>query len=223
MGIPYFLEENCNDFPPPSRLLTHDLAVIGSNLDPDSLLKAYRKGYFPWYNQGEPRCWFHLDPRFVLFPSNLHISKSMRPVMKKFNFVMDTAFPEVIHACRTVWRDGQSGGSWISDEIENAYTKMFELGYAHCTEAWQGNDLVGGLYGIRIGQVFFGESMFSKISNASKFAFISFVKEFEKSGGKLIDCQQETQHLASFGAELISRKEFVGYLEKYIPQNENIW
>ncbi len=219
----FFIDDNDDNFPSPSKLVTDDLAVIGSNLKPETIIKAYKMGYFPWYNEGDPRCWFHMDPRLVLFPKNLHVSRSMRPEMKKFRFTMDTAFPEVVRACRMVQRSRQELGTWISDEIEASYFRLFELGYGHSAEAWQGKELVGGLYGIQIGQVFFGESMFAKVNNASKFAFIRFVRQFEAKHGMLIDCQQQTNHLSSMGAKPVSRKEFVSLLEKYIPQNENIW
>lgn len=223
MYQPFYLNQSSSEFPPPSKLIDNGIAAFGEYLNPEVIINGYRKGYFPWAKSDSFFLWFHPDPRFVLFPKHLHISKSMHSVMHKYRFTFDKCFHDVIHSCRTVSRENQQGGTWISEEFEKAYTKMFELGYAHSAEAWEGKELVGGLYGIRFGDIFFGESMFAKKSNASKFTFINFVQEFEKSGGKLVDCQQQTSHLASLGAQTISRREFVGYLEKWIPQNENVW
>lgn len=221
----HFVDFGSDEFPPPSVLSTKDLAVIGSNLDPATLIKAYRLGYFPWFNPGEPPCWFHMDPRLVLFPENLRISKSMRQVMKqnRFTFTTNKDFKEVIRLCRHIPRKGFNGNSWISDDIEASYNALHEMGIAHSAEAWKDGQLAGGLYGIQLGKVFFGESMFAKETNASKFAFIHFVQHFAHEGGCLIDCQQNTSHLFSLGAAPIPRKEFVMLLEKWIPQNENVW
>lgn len=221
----YFLSEDSADFPPPSTILSDYLTVIGSNLKPETIIHAYRKGYFPWYNEGNPRCWFHPNPRMVLFPDELKISRSMRPVLNgnKFSFKIDKHFRQVITLCGSITRWNGETGSWISDEIIEAYTQLHELGYAHCAETWQNNQLVGGLYGLKIGNVFFGESMFSTVSNASKFALIKFVKYLQLQDVGLIDCQQQTQHMASLGARPVNRKLFIRYLEKLIPENENVW
>lgn len=221
----YLLADENNNFPAPSTLNSYDFSVIGANLHPDTLIKAYKLGYFPWFNEGEAIFWYHPEQRMVILPENLHISKSMKPALNqhKFNFTIDRAFPEVIQSCKTTLRKGQPGGSWIHDLTESAYGELFNLGIAHSAEAWLNGKLVGGLYGVQLGQIFFGESMFSLLPNASKFALIKFVKYFQKKGGVLIDCQMETVHLRSLGAKLISRKDFVSYLEKYIPQNDNIW
>lgn len=220
----YYLSEGNDDFISPSLLLTDGLACIGSNLKPQTLIKAYRRGYFPWYNEGDPRCWFNPDPRFVLFPDELKISKSMHPYLNgtRFTFSMDKAFPEVMKGCRFTYRKYSGDSSWITDEFEQAYHTLFKLGIAHSAEAWHKGELAGGLYGIQMGKIFFGESMFAAESNASKYAFIKFVQHFATQGGALIDCQQETEHLRSLGARTIPRNRFINYLKTLIPDNEDI-
>jgi leucyl/phenylalanyl-tRNA--protein transferase len=210
-------EETIYDFPEINSADENGLLAIGGNLSFGTLINAYKKGIFPWYNPGETIQWYSPDPRFVLFPNKIKIGHSMRNVLNKhlFKFTMDKAFPQVIHHCRTAKRNDDPG-TWISDEIEIAYNNLFQKGFAHSAEAWQNNELVGGLYGVLIGQVFFGESMFANKSNASKFAFINWVKVLEKNGIELIDCQVYTSHLESLGAELISRKEFNVLLKKLI-------
>lgn len=220
----YFLDENSDAFPDPSRLPANDLVVVGSNLHPATLIKAYKKGYFPWYNEGEPRCWFHPDPRMILLPDELIVSRSMRPVVNgnRFTFKIDKNFLRVISYCRNARRWNGESKSWITDEIIHAYTSLFHAGYAHCAEAWQDGKLVGGLYGVRIGGVFFGESMFSTVSNASKFAFIKFVGYLKTKGVQLIDCQQQTSHMASLGARPVGRMVFVKYLQELIAENDTV-
>jgi len=212
-------EETIYDFPEINSADENGLLAIGGNLSFGTLINAYKKGIFPWYNPGETIQWYSPDPRFVLFPNKIKIGHSMRNVLNKhlFKFTMDKAFPQVIHHCRTAKRNDDPG-TWISDEIEIAYNNLFQKGFAHSAEAWQNNELVGGLYGVLIGQVFFGESMFANKSNASKFAFINWVKVLEKNGIELIDCQVYTSHLESLGAEFISRKEFNVLLKKLIPE-----
>ena len=200
----------------------HDFAdeygvlAIGGDLSPERLLLAYWNGIFPWFNEGEPIVWWTPDPRFVLFPDELKISKSMRPYFnqKKFEVTYDTCFEKVIKNCSKVPRKGQEGDTWINKKMIKAYCKMHDLGFAHSVEVWRGKELVGGLYGIALGKVFFGESMFMKVSNASKFALISLVNKLKEFDFQLIDCQQETAHLGSLGARSISRKEFLEILEK---------
>ena len=161
--------------------------------------------------------WWSPDPRFVLFPDNLKVSKSMQQVIRKeeFQFKYDTAFEAVIAACGDTPRKGMDG-TWITDDMRAAYTELHRQGYAHSAEAWQDGELVGGLYGIRLGNVFFGESMFSRKSNASKFAFISWVRLLQSQGVQLIDCQLHTPHLESLGAEMITREAFIEYLRGLI-------
>jgi len=197
------------DFAEPDGLL-----AIGGDLSPERLLLAYRNGIFPWY-EGEYILWWCPDPRFVIFPGELRVSKSMKTLLKKnyFDFTMNNSFKDVIHACKKIKRPGQKG-TWITDEVEAAYIRMHELGYAISAEAWKDGALAGGVYGIKLGKVFFGESMFSKISNASKYAFIMLVENLKQQGVELIDCQVYTEHLESLGARMISRKEFIMHLDR---------
>jgi leucyl/phenylalanyl-tRNA--protein transferase len=193
------------------------LLAIGADLSIERLLLAYRSGIFPWYNENDPICLWSPNPRFVLFPDELKISKSMKTVMNKneLSFTINKAFHEVILNCKTTYRKGQAG-TWINNHIVKAYAKLHKLGYAHSAEAWLDNELVAGLYGIRLGNIFFGESMFSKTSNASKFAFINYVNQLQKENIKLIDCQVYTKHLESLGARMIERKEFINHLKENI-------
>jgi leucyl/phenylalanyl-tRNA--protein transferase len=205
-------------FPPVEDADENGLLAIGGDLTPARLILAYRSGIFPWFNEADPICWWSPDPRFVLYPSELKISKSMQQVVKKqtFQFSTNKAFKAVIHACSTTPRNGQDG-TWITNEMQDAYLHMHQLGYAHSAEAWLNDELVGGLYGIRLGNVFFGESMFSHVSNASKFAFIQYVQMLQKENVRLIDCQLHTQHLESLGATMIPRKTFMQHLQQWIP------
>ena len=190
--------------------------AIGGDLGTDRLLLAYRSGIFPWYNEDEPIIWWSPDPRFVLFPAELKVSKSMQAILNnnQFQFTINKVFSRVIKNCKTVSRKGQDG-TWITAAIQNAYIKMHQLGHAHSAEAWQNGKLAGGLYGIRIGNVFFGESMFSTVSNASKFAFINYVQQLQKENVVLIDCQVYTQHLQSLGACMMERKKFIQLLSQH--------
>lgn len=202
--------DNNTWFPKPADALPDGLLAIGGDLRPERLLLAYRSGIFPWYNEGDPPMWWSPDPRFVLYPQKLKVSQSMKAVLRKgiFEYRFNTAFPEVMQACASV-RRSYGAGTWISDEMIAAYTKLHELGYAFSAEAWQSGQLVGGLYGIRIRGMFFGESMFSHVSNASKAAFIHLVRDLEAEGVKLIDCQMYTAHLESLGAEPMRRDAFL--------------
>jgi leucyl/phenylalanyl-tRNA--protein transferase len=204
----YVLEKEL--FFPPVELAEPDgLLAIGGDLSIERLLLAYRQGIFPWY-ESEYILWWSPDPRFVLFPSELKISRSMKTLIQKnaFDFTINTAFEKVIHACKVIKRPGQRG-TWITDEVEKAYIQMHKQGWAISAESWKENELVGGVYGIKLGNIFFGESMFSKKSNASKFAFIKLIENLKEQDIKLIDCQVFTEHLESLGARMISRKEFV--------------
>ncbi|MEO6549911.1 MAG: leucyl/phenylalanyl-tRNA--protein transferase [Ferruginibacter sp.] len=197
-------------FPPVDTATEEGIVAIGGDLGTERLLLAYRNGIFPWFNEDEPIVWWSPDPRFVLYPQRLKVSKSMQTVLNngKFRFTINRAFTQVIQQCKTTYRKGQ-GGTWISPAIQDAYTQLHLLGHAHSAEAWFNGELVGGLYGVKIGKVFFGESMFSKISNASKFAFIKYVQQLKIEGVSLIDCQVYTEHLESLGAEMIERKKFL--------------
>jgi leucyl/phenylalanyl-tRNA--protein transferase len=203
-------------FPPVEEADHEGLIAIGGDLSPERLLMAYRNGIFPWYDGSIP-LWWCPDPRFVLYPSELCISKSMQQVRKKklFAFTMDKAFEAVIDNCKTIFRPGQHG-TWISDTVKEAYTKLHYMGYAHSYEAWHNNELCGGLYGIKFGNIFFGESMFSSEANASKAAFIWAVEHLKNEGVVLIDCQVYTAHLESLGAKFISRNLFLETLKQEI-------
>ena len=200
-------------FPSVEMATEEGIVAIGGDLSVERLLLAYRSGIFPWYSEGEPIVWWSPDPRFVLFPEKLRVTKSMQSVLNNgtFRFTINRAFTAVIQNCKTVYRKEQEG-TWITPAVQQAYTQLHELGYAHSAEAWMNGELVGGLYGIRLGNVFFGESMFSKVSNASKFAFINYVKQLQKEKVALIDCQVYTAHLESLGATMIKRSKFMGLL-----------
>ena len=204
-------------FPPVEDALDDGLLAVGGDLSVERLLLAYHSGIFPWFNEDELPMWWSPDPRFVLFPEQLKVSKSMRQVMKRgdFEFRIDTAFEDVIYYCSRVYREGQ-GGTWIGDDVIAAYINLHKLGYAHSAEAWYNGELVGGLYGVLLGRVFFGESMLSLRSNASKFAFICLVQKLKVMGVVLIDCQVHTPHLESLGARMISRNQFIQLLNDHI-------
>lgn len=203
-------------FPPVEQSAADGLLAIGGDLSTERLLLAYRSGIFPWYNDDEPPLWWSPDPRFILFPEELYVSKSMQQLFKRrtFKITINNAFTEVIRNCGRQKRKGQNG-TWITAEIEEAYTQLHKLGYAVSVEAWKDNELVGGLYGIRMGKLFFGESMFAKVSNASKYAFIAFVQHLQKEGVVLIDCQVYTEHLESLGARMIDRTNFIELLKEH--------
>jgi leucyl/phenylalanyl-tRNA--protein transferase len=203
-------------FPPVHLAEPDGLLAIGGDLSPERLLVAYRQGIFPWY-VGEDILWWSPDPRFVLFPSEIKISKRKKVLVGKYQmeFTVNKAFHQVIHQCKKIMRPGQQG-TWITNEVEKAYNKMHDLGYAHSAEAWWDGELVGGLYGIRLGKVFFGESMFSQVSNASRFVFINYVQHLVKEGVQLIDCQVYTEYLEGFGAKMIPGKGFSKLLKELI-------
>jgi leucyl/phenylalanyl-tRNA--protein transferase len=202
-------------FPPLEDALEDGLLAMGGDLSTERLIKAYQEGIFPWF-EGETPLWWSPNPRFVIYPANLKVSTTMKQVFKRqeFEFKTNTAFDQVIANCKKIKRSGQQG-TWITRDVEKAYNILHQLGIAHCAEAWKGGTLVGGLYGIKMGKLFFGESMFSNQSNASKFAFISYVKQLEAEGIVLIDCQVYTEHLESLGAEMIDRDLFKQLLYKY--------
>ncbi len=196
-------------FPPTSAADSEGLLAYGGDLQPARLIAAYQRGIFPWSSDDEPLLWWSPDPRCVLLPAELRVSHSMRGVLRKgtFEFRHNTACAAVIEACRTTPRAEQDG-TWIMPEIKKAYLQLHELGVVHSAEAWQDGALVGGLYGVWLGRVFFGESMFSHVPNASKFAFTRWVEHVAAAGVELIDCQQATTHLLSLGARLITRTDF---------------
>lgn len=203
-------------FPPAHEALSDGLLAIGGDLLPERLLLAYKSGIFPWYD-GDLPLWWHPNPRFILLPNELKISKSMKSILrqKKFAFTTNTAFEQVILNCKKVERKNQDG-TWINEDVVQAYTQLHKMGYAHSAEAWLNSELVGGLYGIKMGKVFFGESMFSLQSNASKYAFIKYVQLLQQEGIELIDCQVYTEHLESLGAKMILREQFLQLLKHCI-------
>ena len=200
-------------FPSVEMATSEGIVAMGGDLGIERLLLAYRSGIFPWYNEDEPIVWWSPDPRFVLFPEKLRVTKSMQSVLNNgtFRFTINRAFNKVLQNCKSITRKDQEG-TWITPEVQKAYTELHELGYAHSAEAWMNGELVGGLYGIKLGNVFFGESMFSTISNASKFAFINYVRQLQKENIALIDCQVYTAHLESLGAIMIKREIFMDLL-----------
>ncbi|HSP58239.1 MAG TPA: leucyl/phenylalanyl-tRNA--protein transferase [Halomonas sp.] len=208
---------------PPVELALRDpdgLLAAGGDLSPNWLLAAYRRGIFPWYGDDQPILWWSPDPRMVLFPNELRVRRSLAKRARNggFRITADRAFSQVVSACAAP-RQGQPG-TWITTEMSDAYEQLHALGAAHSVEVWQGERLIGGLYGIAMGPVFFGESMFSRRPDASKVALMHLVDAMQHGGGKLIDCQMHTSHLASLGARDIARGEFIGYLEKWLGDAE---
>jgi leucyl/phenylalanyl-tRNA--protein transferase len=203
-------------FPPVHLAEPDGLLATGGDLSMARLVLAYRSGIFPWYSK-PPVLWWSPDPRFVLFPEELRVSASMKQILKKqvFRITMNQNFEAVIGHCRYTYRHGQDG-TWITDPMQEAYTQLHREGYAMSVECWLEDKLVGGLYGVRMGNVFFGESMFSHVSNASKAAFITFVQSEQAKGLALIDCQVYTDHLASLGARFISRASFMDLLATHL-------
>lgn len=212
----HFLDNEHLWFPPVEAALDDGLLAVGGELTTDRLLLAYRNGIFPWYDEGEP-LWWCPDPRFVLFPQELKVSKSMQQFIRntKLRFTVDAAFNEVIHQCRITERKDHDG-TWINDDIIDSYTELHKMGFAHSAEAWLDDTLVGGLYGVRLGKMFFGESMFSSIANASKFAFIHYVQQLKRENVALIDCQVYTPHLESLGARMIPRTDFISIVHSSV-------
>lgn len=202
-------------FPHPDLAEPDGLLALGGDLSPERLLLAYSWGIFPWYSHPEPILWWTPDPRMVLFPGELKISRSMRPYLnqQKFELSLDADFENVIKHCQQTRRPGQSG-TWLTKEMTAAYIDLHRMGFAHSVEVKSEGKLVGGLYGVSLGRIFFGESMFSLVPNASKFGFIKLVQLLKEKDFLLIDCQQQTRHLASLGARPIPRSEFLEFLQK---------
>ena len=211
--FPYLDENQRFSFPNPLEAKHYSIVAWGGNLSPGMLLSAYEQGLFPWYSEGEPVIWHSPDPRFVLFPEKLHISTSMKKVLKRgeFRITFDRDFPGVIGACSETERPGQ-WGTWITQDMIAAYIRLHRLGWAHSAEAYVDGELSGGCYGVRMGNIFFGESMFSRRSNASKAAFLTLAQTLFAEGVHFIDSQAYTSHMESLGAEKISRKEFMTLL-----------
>ncbi len=214
------------EFPPVETATPEGLLAVGGDLRPERLLAAYRRGIFPWYSDGQPILWWSPDPRAVLFPEKLKVSRSLRKTLRagKFSVTLDTHFHEVMTACAQP-RPKSTGGTWITPAMIEAYVKLHELGHAHSVEVWHEKTLVGGLYGIALGGVFFGESMFAHETDASKVAFVHLVHQLARWGYTLIDCQQYTAHLARFGAKEIPRSTFLRLLAQALalPDRRGHW
>ncbi len=226
MQQPYWLDTHPIKFPPSNLALTDPdgLLAVGGDLTPEWLLKAYSKGIFPWFNEDEHILWWTPNPRSVLFIADLKVRKSLKQAIRKqqFKITLDTAFSETVQNCAKITRPGQDG-TWISDRMYKSYQKLHDKGHAHSVEVWQKEKLVGGLYGVAIGKVFFGESMFSKASDASKIALVALCGQLSEWGFNIIDTQVETAHLKSLGAQLITRTHFESLLKadtvkEFLPQ-----
>lgn len=211
----YVIPEDEIVFPHPLEAEPEGLLGIGGDLEPARLLLAYQYGIFPWYTEGSPIHWWFTHPRCILYPEKLKVSKSMRPYFNqgKFRVSYNQAFSKVIEMCKKSPRKDQES-TWITDDMKSAYIRMHELGIAHSVEVWDNKTLVGGVYGLSLGKIFYGESMFSKVTNASKFGFIHLVEKLKEKRFKLIDCQQQTDHLISLGAEMITGELFLNILEE---------
>ena len=215
-------------FPPVESALRdpNGLLAAGADLSPERLIDAYAQGIFPWFNEDDPPLWWSPDPRMVLFVEELHLSRSLRRVIKsgRFRVTLDTAFADVMAGCAAPRRDPSAprddgeAGTWITPEVLTAYTQLAALGFAHSVEAWEGDTLAGGLYGVAIGRMFFGESMFSRRTDASKVAFALLVRQLGRWAMPLIDCQMSTSHLASLGAREIPRAAFVREVDRLVRQ-----
>ncbi|MBL4624974.1 MAG: leucyl/phenylalanyl-tRNA--protein transferase [Flavobacteriales bacterium] len=213
-------------FPHPENAVNDGILAVGGDLSSERIILAYQNGIFPWYNEGDPIIWWSPNPRCILYTDKLNVSKSMRSLFNKneFKVTLDQDFEQVMSECKKAPRHGQEG-TWINNQMQQAYFELHKLGFAHSVEVWNKEELVGGLYGLFIGKCFFGESMFAKQSNASKYGFISLVQALNKAGVELIDCQTTTSHLLSLGAEEIDRNDFLDYLDGNCYQEEtlNCW
>lgn len=222
--MPVFLLTQDLVFPDPMHADEQGLLAVGGDLSMDRLLLAYESGIFPWYNDDQPLLWWSPDPRCVLQPSEVKVSKSMRNVLNRADFEVtaDQAFPEVIRACMDTRK---REGTWLNEDMVSAYINLHRLGIAHSIEVWRGDVLVGGLYGLSLGNLFFGESMFSKANNMSKVAFICLARGLERWGMPLIDCQVENDHLISLGAQAMPRAEFLEHLRRGMeaPTRRGSW
>ncbi|MCU0449044.1 MAG: leucyl/phenylalanyl-tRNA--protein transferase [Bernardetiaceae bacterium] len=211
--MPKWLQATSLEFPPLATATEDGLLAFGGDLRPERLLASYARGIFPWYSPGSPILWWCPDPRFVLWPADLRVSKSTAQLIRnqRFKVTVNRDFRAVIAACQKTPRPGQNG-TWLTPEMVEAYATLHAQGYAHSVEVWQADQLVGGLYGLILGRCFFGESMFAHVSNASKVGFITLVRHLEAQGFKLIDCQVYTEHLASLGATMMPREAFLAIL-----------
>ncbi len=225
----FALNPNTTDlrFPPLTLASREGLLAVGGDLKVERLLEAYQHGIFPWYNPGQPILWWSPDPRMVLFPPQLKISRSLRKKLQKRNFdvTLDKCFREVMQNCGALRRQPTGGGTWITPEMIEAYCALHDRGYAHSVESWRDGKLVGGLYGVALGGIFFGESMFSRETDASKVAFVYLVKQLASWGYLLIDCQLSSPHLLSLGAQEIPRADFISRLDNALslPERQGNW
>ena len=214
-------------FPPAELASPEGLLAVGGDLRVERLLEAYRHGIFPWYNDDQPILWWSPDPRAVLFPDQLHISRSLKRTMRLggFTVTLDTRFRDVMRGCAGPRPQYPDGGTWITKEMTEAYVQLHELGYAHSVEAWQEGRLVGGLYGVALGGIFFGESMFTRVPDASKVALVSLVRQLQAWGFRIFDCQQPSRHIKMLGAEDISRRDFLDHLADALtlPNRRGLW
>jgi leucyl/phenylalanyl-tRNA--protein transferase len=211
---------------PPVELAEEGLLAVGGDLSPERLLLAYRRGIFPWYEDGLPILWHSPDPRMVLDVDELHVPRSLEKNLRRapYELRFDTAFRAVMSACAESPRPGQNG-TWITDEMLDAYCRLHELGFAHSAEAWQGGELVGGLYGVSLGSIYFGESMFARAPDASKIAFVTLARLLRARGVRHIDCQVHTEHLERFGAKEIPRSRYLEILRVGLdlPTLQGLW
>lgn len=214
-------------FPPVEQADADGLLAVGGDLGHERLLEAYRHGIFPWYNEDQPILWWSPDPRAVLFPYKLHVPRSLQRTMRRdpFTVTLDRCFREVMTQCAGPRPQYPDGGTWITPAMIDAYGTLHELGYAHSVEAWMGNDVVGGLYGVALGGAFFAESMFTKVDDASKSALVALVRQLQAWGFSIIDCQQSSPHVMRFGAEEIPRRDFINHLSKAVslPNRRGRW
>ncbi|MEX2366951.1 MAG: leucyl/phenylalanyl-tRNA--protein transferase [Pseudohongiellaceae bacterium] len=214
------LDQDSFTFPDPQHALDepNGLLAVGGDLQPERILEAYRLGIFPWYEEGQPILWWSPDPRMVLFPDELHVSRSLRKALKKhaLNITVDSSFDAVITACAE--KRPYAAGTWITRAVKQAYSQLFTAGYAHSVEVWDGDELVGGLYGLVLGKVFYGESMFSRRDNVSKIAFYYLVRHLQLWEYEIIDCQVASHFLAGFGAREISREAF----QRFLPAQQQL-
>lgn len=224
--VPVFALDESLVFPDPSLATPQGLLAVGGDLSPERLELAYREGIFPWYSEGRPILWWSPSPRLVLFPSELVVQRSLKKAIRRapYRITMDQAFDRVIDACAHAPRPGQDG-TWITEAMRAAYVRLHERGIAHSVEAWEGESLVGGLYGVSLGAAFFGESMFAHRPDASKIAFATFVRQLQAWGMQIVDCQVVTDHLLRFGAREIDREAFLQHLRVALltPDRRGPW
>ena len=226
MPLTWLAELPDSPFPTLDQALDDGLLAVGGDLSSHRLLNAYRNGIFPWFNEHDPILWWSPDPRMVLFTEQIKVSKSLQKTLKstQLSITIDRAFSDVMTACAAPRKSANgetNSGTWIHPDMIEAYTALHQQGVAHSVECWQGNNLVGGLYGIAIGHIFFGESMFSTVQDSSKIALVALCRQLERWGFPLIDCQIYSEHLASMGATEIKRKQFTSYLDKFCPQSQS--